>query len=64
MGLQLGAIEAVTDYASKYTGVVVAHVVSCEKLPNADKLSICMVDDGGASAKPRHFSIAVSLRIE
>ncbi len=48
MGLQLGAIESVEKYAEKYEGVVVAKVVSCEKHPNADKLSLCMIDDGGA----------------
>ena len=31
-----------------FTGVVVAKVVSREKHPNADKLSICIVDDGAA----------------
>ena len=31
-----------------FTGVVIAKVVSREKHPNADKLSICVVDDGAA----------------
>ncbi len=31
-----------------FTGVVVAKVVSREKHPNADKLSVCVVDDGAA----------------
>jgi len=49
LGLQLGAIESVERYADKYTGVVVAKIVSCEKHPDADKLSLCMIDDGGVT---------------
>lgn len=47
IGLQLGAIEEVIDWAPKYQGIVVAKVVSCVKHPDADKLSLCFVDDGG-----------------
>ncbi len=47
MGLQLGAIESVEKYAEKYENVVVAKVVNCIKHPNADKLSLCLVDDDG-----------------
>lgn len=48
VGSQLGEVDEVVSWAPKYEGIVVAHVVSCEKHPNADKLSICTVDDGGA----------------
>lgn len=44
---RLGGIEGVTDIAKQYEGIVVAKVVSCIKHPNADKLSLCKVDDGG-----------------
>ena len=44
---RLGGIEGVTDLAKQYDGIVVAKVASCEKHPNADKLSLCKVDDGG-----------------
>lgn len=47
IGLQLGAIEEVVDYREWYQNAVVVKVVSCEKHPNADKLSICHIDDGG-----------------
>lgn len=47
IGAQLGAVEEVIDLGQKYQGVVVAKVVSCEKHPNADKLSVCLIDDGG-----------------
>src|SRR5262245_2130427 len=50
VGAQLGAIDEVIDIGSKYQGIVVAKVVSCQKHPNADKLSVCSVDVG--KAKP------------
>jgi phenylalanyl-tRNA synthetase beta chain len=49
IGTQLGAIEDTTDWSKKYTGIVTAKVVSCEKHPNADKLSLCLIDDGGVT---------------
>jgi phenylalanyl-tRNA synthetase beta chain len=48
IGAQLGAVEEVIDLGKKYEGAVVVKVVSCEKHPDADKLSLCMIDDGGA----------------
>jgi len=47
IGAQLGGIDEVIDLGKKYQGIVVASVVSCEKHPNADKLSLCKIDDGG-----------------
>jgi phenylalanyl-tRNA synthetase beta chain len=44
---QLGGVEEVIDFATKYQDVIVVRVVSCEKHPNADKLSVCWIDDGG-----------------
>lgn len=43
---QLGQVEEVVDFSDKYKDVVVVRVVSCDKHPNADKLSVCMIDDG------------------
>lgn len=48
IGAQLGAVDEVIDIGSKYKGIVVAKVVSCEKHPDADKLSLCMIDAGKA----------------
>lgn len=48
IGAQLGAIEEVTDWAPKYDGIYVVKVVACEKHPDADKLNVCRIDDGGA----------------
>lgn len=47
IGAQLGGIEEVIDLGKKYQGIIIAKVVSCEKHPNADKLSVCWIDDGG-----------------
>lgn len=51
IGAQLGAVEEVVDLGKKYQGIVVAKVVSCEKHPDADKLSLCKIDDGDTLKK-------------
>lgn len=48
IGLQLGAVDEVIDAGAKYKGAVIAKVVSADKHPNADKLKLCFIDDGGA----------------
>ncbi len=47
IGAQLGAVEDVVDWAPKFEGAMIVRVVSCEKHPDADKLHICRIDDGG-----------------
>ena len=47
IGAQLGAVEEVIDLGKKYEGIVIAMVVACEKHPDADKLRVCTIDDGG-----------------
>lgn len=47
IGAQLGAVEDVEDWSAKYDGAVIVRVVSCEKHPDADRLNICRIDDGG-----------------
>ena len=42
-GLEVDGTEPVAD---QFDGVVVARVVACEQHPNADKLSLCRVDNG------------------
>lgn len=44
---QLGGVEEVVNLTDRYKDVVVVKVVECTKHPDADKLSICKVDDGG-----------------
>ena len=39
-------VESVEDAGARLKDFVVAHVVSAEKHPNADKLKLCMVDAG------------------
>lgn len=47
IGTQLGAVEEATDLGAKYTNILVAKVISCEDHPNADRLHVCKIDDGG-----------------
>jgi phenylalanyl-tRNA synthetase beta chain len=47
IGAQLGAIEEIIDFGAKYKGALIVKVVSCEQHPNADRLHVCLVDDGG-----------------
>jgi phenylalanyl-tRNA synthetase beta chain len=47
---QLGALEEDPVYlGALYDGIIVAKVVACEKHSNADKLSVCLIDDGGVA---------------
>ncbi|HET9173754.1 MAG TPA: hypothetical protein VFN56_00555, partial [Candidatus Saccharimonadales bacterium] len=51
IGAQLGALEAEPEYlGSLYEGVTVVKIVRCADHPNADKLHICLIDDGGVTA--------------
>ena len=47
IGAQLGAVEDVKDYVPRYNDIVIVKVVECGKHPDADKLSLCRIDDGG-----------------
>ncbi len=47
IGAQLGEVEEVEYWGKKYDGIVVAKVISCDKHPDADKLSLCRIDDSG-----------------
>lgn len=46
IGAQLGAVEEVIDWTQRFDKAVVVKIVSCQKHANADKLNVCMVDDG------------------
>jgi phenylalanyl-tRNA synthetase beta chain len=48
-GLEVEAIEKVDAVKGGLEGLVVGHVVSCEKHPDADKLNLTKVDVGGES---------------
>ncbi len=47
---QLGGVEEVIDLGAKYAGARIVRVVECDKHPNADRLSVTKIDDGGAVA--------------
>ena len=47
---QLGGVEEVIDLNAKYGGARIVRVVECAKHPNADRLSVTKIDDGGAAA--------------
>jgi len=51
IGRQLGAVEEVIDVGKRYHGIVVVRVVDCQKHASANKLTICLVDDGGVVKK-------------
>lgn len=47
IGAQLGGVEEVIPFGDKYEGAIIVRVVTCEDHPNADRLHVCKVDDGG-----------------
>lgn len=47
IGEQLGAVEEVINLGERYKDIYVVKIVECAKHPNADKLSVCLIDDGG-----------------
>ena len=47
---QLGGVEEVIDLNAKYGGARIVRVVGCAKHPNADRLSVTKIDDGGVVA--------------
>lgn len=44
---QLGGVEEVIDLGARYKDARIVVIAKCEKHPNADKLSVCLIDDGG-----------------
>ena len=51
---QLGGVEEVIDLKAKYGGARIVRVVECAKHPNADRLSVTKIDDGGVVAGVPH----------
>ena len=47
---QLGGVEEVIDLKAKYGGTRIVRVVECAKHPDADRLSVTKIDDGGEAA--------------
>jgi phenylalanyl-tRNA synthetase beta chain len=44
-------VEAYQPFGPQFSGVVVAEILSVEKHPNADKLTVCTVDAGREKVK-------------
>lgn len=44
---RLGGVEGYEELSRQYDGLVVAKVISAQQHPNADKLKLCKIDDGG-----------------
>src|SRR3990167_8896886 len=51
IGAQLGAVEEVIDIGKRYQGIIVARVITSDRHPNSDKLTVCKIDDGGVVKK-------------
>ncbi len=49
IGERLVEIESVTDLGTWYSGIVIARVETVEKHPDADKLNVVTIDDGGVT---------------
>ena len=47
---QLGGVEEVIDLKAKYGGARIVRVVECAKHPDADRLSVTKINDGGVVA--------------
>jgi len=47
IGLEVEGVKEVESIPGGLEGIVIAEVLSCEKHPNADKLSLCSVNAGG-----------------
>ena len=46
---QLGQVENVIDLGEKYKDAVIVKVVEAGQHPDADRLRVCNVDDGGVA---------------
>lgn len=44
---QLGGVEEVVDLGKRYKDALIVKIVSAEQHPNADRLQVCKIDDGG-----------------
>ncbi|MDO4868125.1 MAG: phenylalanine--tRNA ligase subunit beta [bacterium] len=47
IGARLVEIESIENLGEKYKNVIIAKVVSAQKVENSDHLNLCKIDDGG-----------------
>ena len=48
IGARLVEIESIENLGEKYKDVIIAKVISAQKVENSDHLNLCKIDDGGA----------------
>ena len=61
LGLEVEGIEHFESVKGALKGVVVGHVLECEKHPNADKLKITKVDIGSGTLLCKSFVALLTL---
>ena len=44
---RLGAVEGSLNLQEHYVGACIIRIVSCQSHPDADRLSVCLIDEGG-----------------
>lgn len=49
IGARLAGIDEIVPFGKRFDGVIVVKIVSCEDHPNADRLHVCKIDDGGVA---------------
>ena len=53
-------VDAVIPVAGQFSGVVVGEILSAEQHPNADKLRVCQVSNGGASFSAKTIALKIN----
>lgn len=51
LNAQIGAFDEIIDWGARYEGIYVVKIAKVDKHSDADKLNVCLVDDGGADKK-------------
>ena len=65
LNAQLGGVEGKVNLGEKYGAARIVRVVECEKHPDADRLSVVKIDDGGAQNDvPRDENGLVQVALE
>ena len=55
IGAQIGAVQEASDLSEAYKGIVIVKVVEVNPHINADKLHVCLIDDGGVTKNVDRF---------
>ena len=55
IGAQLGAVQEANDLSEAYKGIIIVKVVEVNPHINADKLHVCLIDDGGVTKNVDRF---------